>query len=323
MKAGVLKILDKDYGVYVRAIAALSVMFGHITVAYPWYIQRLFPGELWVGVFFFFSGYGLYKSLRCNPNYLQGFIRKKLKTIYLPFLLAETCNTLIYLLSKGCFSWKFFFIGAIGLHLYNTVAWYVVELLVINLLFYLLCWYTNRFRTIKIIWCWIGLFIVFLSFAVVSDIGTWWYISTSTFILGIAAVKYELKFIAIVTSRWSKLLPIIFVLGFALLCYLSHGQLGNKIIPINYLITAVTMLLVPMFVMSCAVVSQHIRTTMGGGVLLVLNKIGIASYEIYLWHMPFFTLGGFLISNSFLRIIFTVICTLLTAFILKYNKIIR
>lgn len=323
MNAQALRILDKEYGVYVRAIAALAVMLSHITVGYPWYVRRLFPGELWVGVFFFFSGYGLYKSLENNPDYLQGFIRKKLKTIYLPFLLAETCSSLIFLLTNGCFSIPALVSGSLGLHLYNSVTWYVVELLVINLLFYLSSLYLSCKckKHVNILLFWFGIFGGFLAFGVVFDIATCWYISTSAFVLGVAAVKYESKFASVITAKRAFMWPIAFIVGFCILCYVSHGEMSRVSININYVITAITMLLVPVFVMACAVTLQLQNIELGGAKFL--SFIGTASYEIYLWHMPVFILGGLFIGDSLLRIIFTVLTTSIIAITLNYNKILK
>lgn len=46
-------------------------------------------GVCFVGMFFFFSGYGLYSSLRDKPNYLKGFLRNRLTAILVPLYL---CN---------------------------------------------------------------------------------------------------------------------------------------------------------------------------------------------------------------------------------------
>ena len=42
-------------------------------------------GVCFVGVFFFFSGYGLYSSLRDKPDYLKGFLKRRLPVIVIPF----------------------------------------------------------------------------------------------------------------------------------------------------------------------------------------------------------------------------------------------
>ena len=77
----------------IQGFAAVAIIFHHMT-------QDLGPaaqpltflaewGVLFVGVFFFFSGYGLYTSLKMKPDYLKGFIKKRFVTILVPFYL---CN---------------------------------------------------------------------------------------------------------------------------------------------------------------------------------------------------------------------------------------
>ena len=45
-------------------------------------------GVCFVGIFFFFSGYGLLQSLNKKEDYLKGFFRKRLPVILIPFYLV-------------------------------------------------------------------------------------------------------------------------------------------------------------------------------------------------------------------------------------------
>ena len=134
------KFLHKEVSVAIKGIAALGIMLGHyVTADMSWILHRIFSGELWVGIFFFFSGYGLYKSKLCKKNYLDGFVKNKIVSIYLPFFLAESFFTLCVLLVEKQFSIYSFIVGSLGLHLYNGVLWYVIELILINAIFLILC----------------------------------------------------------------------------------------------------------------------------------------------------------------------------------------
>lgn len=75
-----------------KGVAAICIMLSHL-ISSPKPLTILFYGPLWVGVFFFYSGYGLYTKVN-EPDYLNGFLLKKAKKIYLPFLLAESAYTL-------------------------------------------------------------------------------------------------------------------------------------------------------------------------------------------------------------------------------------
>lgn len=256
-------ILDKNKSTSLRGVAALCVMLGHITSQYPWYIQRLFPGELWVGLFFFFSGYGLYKSYsEKGQSYLSGFWGKIFKTIYLPFLYAETFMTLNVLLVNSNFSFTEFVLGALGVHLYNSALWYIVELLIINILFWCFARYMFTSRKVLVL-AWVLTYICFLILGVLTGIGTWWYISTAGFLLGVFSCNKEPIIQKIILNKWSLLVSILFVIIYASSLYISNRGESVLQMPVNYILTALTMILVLMFIYTCAVLFQHVKKVGG------------------------------------------------------------
>ena len=100
-------------------------------------------GVCFVGMFFFFSGYGLYSSFRDKPNYLKGFLQNRLPAVIVPFYI---CN---FVFISGSCLWGYEFAkGEVlpyltGVILMNSQMWYVVEILILYLLFYIV------FRLIK------------------------------------------------------------------------------------------------------------------------------------------------------------------------------
>lgn len=90
---------------------------------------------MFVGVFFFYSGYGLKKSIKNNPHYLDGFLKRKIASIYFPFLIAETCHALLTAYYNNDYS--NLFLRCVGFQLSNSILWYVVEILAMYILFYL------------------------------------------------------------------------------------------------------------------------------------------------------------------------------------------
>lgn len=102
-------------------------------------------GVCFVGVFFFFSGYGLYSSLRDKPDYLKGFLQHRLPAVIVPFYV---CNFVFVL---GSFLWGYEFSEGellpylTGVILMNSQMWYIVEILILYLLFYIVfCLIKNR-----------------------------------------------------------------------------------------------------------------------------------------------------------------------------------
>lgn len=318
MNQPVIRFLDKDYGTYIRAIAALSVMLGHITVVFPWYVQRLFPGELWVGVFFFFSGYGLYLSYEAKSGYLNGFWQKKLKNIYLPFLYAELLATTYYLYKNGL-SLEDFIFGALGVKLYNSPAWYVIELLVINVLFYAIK-KLNIKNGRNEIFIWISFYLIFLIWGVINDIATCWYISTSAFIMGIIGYQNRESFMSLLKGNISVIICSAFLIIYMYMNWLSncYGETCLLQIPNNYVITFLEMILVPLFVVGCMSCFQRIK--MGGA---FLQWIGIISYELYLWHFPIFVILRDNITDKYLLLLLTAIISVTISTLFKCSKLKR
>jgi len=81
--------LSLDTSKAVKGFAALYIVFGHIAQALKGENDILYffteTGVLFVGMFFFLSGYGLYTNLKTKENYLKGFLKKRLITVLVPF----------------------------------------------------------------------------------------------------------------------------------------------------------------------------------------------------------------------------------------------
>lgn len=190
-----------------QGIAALGVALHHLAQKScgPWHPSAyivygleffLNIGYLFVAVFFFCSGLGLYKSFRGKPDYLKGFLRRRVLPIVLAFYLSEFLYTGVRLLMGG----KMDFIRALrflsGLHMANFNAWY----LVVIPFFYLAFWAAFRFcrrEGAAILW----VFAFTLAYAVLCASvdpesgrwmeGEWWYNTVLLFPLGLLFGKHE------------------------------------------------------------------------------------------------------------------------------------
>lgn len=125
-----------------RGIAALGVIIHHIS-------QRDFfqdagelhsfvnAGFLFVSVFMFLSGFGLAKSLKKKPDYLKGFLRKRLPVLLVPFYVSIVFCSIARTLIGERFTWGRWICNLAGLMPANDYAWYPVVLTVLYLVFYL------------------------------------------------------------------------------------------------------------------------------------------------------------------------------------------
>ena len=155
-------------------------------------------GFLFVSVFLFCSGLGLYKSFRNKPDYLKGFCRRRILPIVIAFYLSEILHTVLRLAmgEKMDFTTVLWYLS--GLHMANTNAWYVIVIP----FFYLAFWAAFRFcrrEGFAILW----VFLFTLGYTVVGALidhqddwwmrGEWWYNSILLFPLGLLFGKFEEK----------------------------------------------------------------------------------------------------------------------------------
>lgn len=273
-------------------------------------VDGLFPvrggGYLFVGVFFFYSGYGLKKSIRNNPHYLDGFLRKKIANIYFPFLIAEICYTLLTAYYNNDYTGLI--LRCVGFQLSNSMLWYVVEILAMYILFYLFEKRHVPMIGYGIVW------IIFSAFASITDLGSWWYVSSPCFIFGLVCGKYEEKIKVIKGKRRKIGIFCIFLATDFLHRIIAEYKIGFHGIPSTYICVALMIVAVLLFVAA-------LLTIVGGRTskFRLSEIIGNNSYYIYLWHGFFICLYSHYIRDSKLVAICVVATTML--FSLLYGRI--
>ena len=278
-----LNILDRNYSSYLKGIAAVFIMIGHfLPKDVPIVISFFFSGSLWVGIFFFYSGYGLYESLNHNNIVITSFCKKKIKKVYIPYIFA---NVLYYFcnigLKNSAFDFREFILVFLGIKLANPILWYVLHLIVIYAIFILLQKVLNTYKNIEFLW--IIIYFTYLITSVILDIGNWWYISTFAFIVGIFFHHHKLYCKKLIKNKFFDFLIInCFIIIYFLLKYIELFNF-NKIafIPINYVITLMYMILVPLFIIFVAIIINLFKIEIENKFLIFLGSI---SYEIYLFH---------------------------------------
>lgn len=128
-------VLNKEDSDSLKGIAALFIVFAHF---YNFLLEftGVGLGKLWLNmggigvcIFFFLSGYGLNRSMSVER---PGFVSKRLKSVFVPFLIIRIiCFFINYSIgSKGLF----FFLGYI-LGIYEPL-WFITVILLIYLGYY-------------------------------------------------------------------------------------------------------------------------------------------------------------------------------------------
>lgn len=167
-----------------RGFAAIGVILHHISQegAFQMVGGQNRPGELalfvnagffFVSIFFFCSGFGLIKSLKAKPNYLDGFLKKRVwKVILVPFYV----NVVLYAIFHICTGRKFpvaqWITNFIGLTMMNEYAWYPIICSILYVAFYFI--FKNvKNRKLSFLFMFITIFLLGVAFSFNGHFA-WW-----------------------------------------------------------------------------------------------------------------------------------------------------
>ena len=208
-----------------RAVAALMIILHHMVQSITQYGDiKKGPitewnsfGILFTSIFFFFSGFGLYKSYKTKEDYLEGFLAKRLPRIILPFLVTNIIYLMTLFSNDRISEVRHVFTSVFGFTLINTNAWFIVDLIILYVAFYL-CFKLSKTES--------GAFAKLLIFTVIFVficlllghdntnvnghwfMGEWWYNTTLEFMMGMYFARSETKIKDFMKKRYAILLPL-------------------------------------------------------------------------------------------------------------------
>lgn len=278
-------------------------------------------GFLFVGIFFFFSGYGLYKSYKTKPGYLNGFLRKRLPVVLVPLYLINAILTIIVIASNStmysdgnplCFGFDniiFRITTFLGITLMNTNAWYMVTIAIFYIAFYL-AFRNNRdedkaFRTM-------GIFsVVYIVLGILAGHGPlwlqgeWWYNSSLLLFVGMYVARNEKKIISYIQSRYAKIMVLctistvvmtmVAIAATQMLSYYRPGVIGRLFCVVCLVFeTSATILFVSF------VLIGTMKIKLSNKILDFLGKIALEVYLIHKFFLIFFNSQYVTISNQVL-----------------------
>lgn len=229
--------LSLDAMTSLKGVMAIFVLFHHISQKQAFqetgtisFFQEI--GFLFVGVFFFISGYGLYKSFSTKTDYLKGFLKHRVLPMVCSYYAMIAIYAVYYVITKPGFALSEWIFKLTGLALINSQSWYVYVILIMYLSFYLIYKNEKSRRHSILIFILItvvqGLLFILLkhfpwyagnagwwkmhgAFASVPwwkkpcallFEGEWWVNSTICFVLGLAVAKYEKQFLQWIEKKY-------------------------------------------------------------------------------------------------------------------------
>ena len=288
-------------------------------------------GYLFVALFFFCSGYGIFSSYKKKAAYFENFFVKRAFPIIITWFLTSSLFFIARSVKDVPFSFSTIFsIG--GPSMLNQYGWYIYIILVLYLLFYI-----GFFRAKKDI---SGILVVFagtvaiILFCDYFLYGTWWYNTLHMFLAGIIYASNEEKILALIKKRYIPILC-------ASLCiFVFTFLIGNSILPLysmlakNYIYTVDRWI-----IFFCQVISAFFFVTivmMFRMKFIIQNEaldiLGKMTLEIYLVHGLFVQLFGYAfiydkikpliyIRNVFVYSIVVIALTLPLSFAIKFLTI--
>lgn len=194
-----------------QGMAAICIMLHHLgqKTCAPWHSKKVIVhgldffvpiGYFLVALFFFCSGYGLYKSWKTKPNYLEGFLKRRVLPLVVAYYLSGLVFLAVrYLMKEKISGWQLFCYLS-GIKLCNINAWYVIALPIFYLFFYLAFRFCKKENAaVAVTAAAVLIYILIGTMINHNDYwmrGEWWYNSVHLFVVGILFARSEEKKIA-------------------------------------------------------------------------------------------------------------------------------
>lgn len=279
-----------------RGIFALEIVIGHV-VRYE--RSLLYPlGKMMivsVAFFFFVSAFGMVSSFRRREDYLKGFLVSKV--LYLVILAAITYAVNL-LLDWLCHFQLFYYVPDTNIisAAVSKTNWYINELILLYLLFYVVYKYIKRFRVLVVT-------VVCLLFATAVFLNGWiqgWYASILAFPAGLLFGEYFDAILGFMETIWGKIITVmLFLLGGCSL-FLDESSLFGMVYLRNIMCIAGVLLLI--YFCSCFETGNR------------ANRLtGKYSTEIYLFQFGYLSISARNAMDYKVRLPFVLAATFLTA----------
>ncbi|MCQ2505597.1 MAG: acyltransferase [Lachnospiraceae bacterium] len=218
----------------VQGFLAILILMHHVSqkVSAEWIPQRVQKpgleifveaGYLFVALFFFYSGYGLFKSYRTKENYFEGFFIKRV----LPIIIVYYLSNCIFFIGRLIVGERPDGISTVlyilGLRLANSNSWYCITIIILYMVYALvfkaLCKDKSGKKENAAILLMVLVVVIYQLVCCMAGHGVfvfqgeWWFNSVQLFPVGLVVAKYEEKLIKNFKKYYYVYLPISMVLS--------------------------------------------------------------------------------------------------------------
>lgn len=212
----IVEFLSREDSTVVKGIAICFVILAHLVSAleqqYTIKVLQLYSvlGGMGVLLFFFLSGYGLFKGYSAKePN--STFIKKRIKNVVYPYALMKTIFYIIFVLFGQPFT--------INNFLGNYLDWFVVVIIIEYAIFYFTWTFATGNRKKQLIL--LNFIFSFFLAIIFWEMGLEprWYNGLLLFPTGMLIAKYETKLLKYIKNNW------IFSISISIVAFLGLGVL--------------------------------------------------------------------------------------------------
>lgn len=312
----------------IRGILALIVLFHHIA-------QRIDSGFLFfefanlgflpVSVFFFFSGYGLMKKHISEENYSKGFIKKRIPSLLIPYVIV----IFLYWLMYACYGDVYSIGDMIEIlsrgYIIASASWYIVDIIILYFVFYLSMKLFKKNNWLIIL---SNVLFNILLMVLFKNIGwgEYWYNTILISNLGMFWAFKEENIIKFINKSYYLVLPMI-VLLFGVLW--TNRSLIVKLLNFDFSSVLVTTIIGILFTLIVLFISR--KFIIGNKILDFVGKISLEVYLLQGIFVYIFIKSGRMISSDIVTSLIVIALTIgfgyvfnkLFSFILsKYKKLI-
>ena len=275
-----------------RGLFAIIVVMNHLYqmagcgILFPIFTRI---GYTSVGFFFFLTGYGLMKRLVSDPEYHKCFLRRRLPSVLVPYMLACVVYWLYHCVRGTNYSVADFVTRIVQGNPIVTNSWYIITILSCYLFFWLSIW-LFRERPILVVLA-NGVFCVFYTVICIRlEFAPHWFKSIAAYPVGLFWAVYEAPILErIKKSYYLWLSAAIVFFGGAMVIQMHYGNMSSPSVAqavfSNMTITA--------FVLCTLLVILKLR--IGNRFLVYCGK---HSLEIYLYHGMFIGLARPLLADA-------------------------
>lgn len=286
---------------YFQGFIAICIMLHHIgqEMCGPWQSYPLYHGLdffvplgfMFVAVFMFFSGYGLYLSYETKPGYVTlKFLKRKSVPLLIGFFVSGWAFMLARWILGETYDAGKLIGGLIGYLQPNPYCWFALVMPMLYLLFYLVFKFCRHCQiliviVITFIYQAFGMYIGHNSYLFG---GEWWYNSVQLFWVGLLVAKYRKQLYAWAKKLyWVKLAICILGLGASwelavwtknTISYYAGGPITH-IMKCSWICLGAEMLTSTIFVFTILLLGMKIK--IGNR---VMGFFGTITFEYYIVH---------------------------------------